>query len=83
MVGYWGERYYLETVSQTVTQALGRAFSVNPIPESRHHTGLIQARYDDVLSDSLLARPRLQNYAAHGFKYSPYVEDASEKKPGG
>lgn len=83
MVGYWGEHYYNETVSQTVTLALGRVFAVNPLPETRRHTGIIQARYDDVASDSLLARPRLQNYAAKGFKYSPYVENVTGEKPGG
>lgn len=83
MYGYWGEHYYNETVAQDVTQALGRAFAVNPIPETTLHTGIIKSRYDDAFTDSMLVRPRLQNYAAKGFRYSPYVENVAEPGPGG
>lgn len=83
MPGYWGEHYYNETVNQTVTRGLGRVFASNPLPETVTHTGLFQARYDDVSTLTLLVRPRLQNYAAHGFKSSPYVENVAETKPGG
>lgn len=83
MPGYWGEYYYNETVDQTVTQALGRVFAYNPLPETVTHPGLFQARYDDVSTPTLLIRPRLQNYAAKGFRYSPYVENVGETKPGG
>jgi hypothetical protein len=83
MSGYWGERFYLETVDQTVPQALGRAFSINPLPETTTHPGLFSSRYDDAFTDSMLVRPRLQNYAARGFRYSPYVESVAEPGPGG
>lgn len=83
MHGYWGEHYYNETIDQTVTYGLGRVFASNPLPETAEHTGLFQARYDDVSTPTLLIRPRLQNYAAEGFKYSPYVENIAETRPGG
>lgn len=74
MNGYWGEHYYGEVISQKWTVALGRVFAANPLPETATHPGLFQARYDSVATDSLLARPRLQNYAAKGIQYSRDVE---------
>ncbi len=74
MMGYWGEHYYGEVISPRVTFALGRVFASNPLPEAATHTGLFQARYDSLITDSMLVRPRLQNYAAKGIQYSRDVE---------
>lgn len=72
--GYWGERYYNEALNPRITYALGRFFASNPLPETSTHTGLFHARYDSVITDSMMVRPRLQNYAAKGIQYSRDVE---------
>ena len=61
---------YNEFLSQKIPHALGRAISVNPIPETSQKTGLMPANNDWKISSwSDAFRPSPQRYASKGIQY--------------